>query len=217
MELPKERNPLGEERVGNLLKQFAVPSIIAMLVSSLYNIVDQFFIGQKIKELGNAATNISFPLSISCVAIALLFGIGGASAFNLAMGKGKKEEAVYYLGNAAVCMFGCGLLLCMITELFLEPMLRFFGSPENVLGYAMTYTRIVGFGFPFLIFATGGGHLIRADGAPKFTMFCNLAGAMINTVLDALFIFGFDWGMAGAAWATVIGQGVTMLTALERV
>ncbi len=99
MELPKERNPLGEERVGNLLKQFAVPSIIAMLVSSLYNIVDQFFIGQKIKELGNAATNISFPLSISCVAIALLFGIGGASAFNLAMGKGKKEEAVYYLGK----------------------------------------------------------------------------------------------------------------------
>ena len=213
MELPKERNPLGEERVGNLLKQFAVPSIIAMLVSSLYNIVDQFFIGQKIKELGNAATNISFPLSISCVAIALLFGIGGASAFNLAMGKGKKEEAVYYLGNAAVCMFGCGLLLCMITELFLEPMLRFFGSPENVLGYAMTYTRIVGFGFPFLIFATGGGHLIRADGAPKFTMFCNLAGAMINTVLDALFIFGFDWGMAGAAWATVIGQVVSLLMA----
>ena len=213
MELPKERNPLGEERVGNLLKQFAVPSIIAMLVSSLYNIVDQFFIGQKIKELGNAATNISFPLSISCVAIALLFGIGGASAFNLAMGKGKKEEAVYYLGNAAVCMFGCGLLLCMITELFLEPMLRFFGSPENVLGYAMTYTRIVGFGFPFLIFATGGGHLIRADGAPKFTMFCNLAGAMINTVLDALFIFGFDWGMAGAAWATVIGQVVSFLMA----
>ncbi len=211
MELPKERNPLGEESVGSLLKQFAVPSIIAMLVSSLYNIVDQLFIGQKLKELGNAATNISFPLSISCVAIALLFGIGGASAFNLAMGKGKKEEAVYYLGNAAVCMFGCGLLLCMITELFLEPMLRFFGSPENVLGYAVTYTRIVGFGFPFLIFATGGGHLIRADGAPKFTMLCNLAGAVVNTVLDALFIFGFDWGMAGAAWATVIGQVVSFV------
>ena len=211
MELPKERNPLGEEPVGSLLKQFAVPSIIAMLVSSLYNIVDQLFIGQKLKELGNAATNISFPLSISCVAIALLFGIGGASAFNLAMGKGKKEEAVYYLGNAAVCMFGCGLLLCMITELFLEPMLRFFGSPENVLVYAVTYTRIVGFGFPFLIFATGGGHLIRADGAPKFTMLCNLAGAVVNTVLDALFIFGFDWGMAGAAWATVIGQVVSFV------
>ncbi len=211
MELPNERNPLGEESVGSLLKQFAVPSIIAMLVSSLYNIVDQLFIGQKLKELGNAATNISFPLSISCVAIALLFGIGGASAFNLAMGKGKKEEAVYYLGNAAVCMFGCGLLLCMITELFLEPMLRFFGSPENVLGYAVTYTRIVGFGFPFLIFATGGGHLIRADGAPKFTMLCNLAGAVVNTVLDALFIFGFDWGMAGAAWATVIGQVVSFV------
>lgn len=213
MELQKEINPLGEERVGRLLKQFAVPSIIAMLVSSLYNIVDQFFIGQKIKELGNAATNISFPLSISCVAIALLFGIGGASAFNLAMGKGKKEEAVYYMGNAAVLMFGCGVILCLVTEVFLEPMLRFFGSPEDVLGYAMTYTRIVGFGFPFLIFATGGGHLIRADGAPKFTMLCNLTGAVINTVLDALFIFGFDWGMAGAAWATVIGQVVSFFMA----
>lgn len=213
MELQKEINPLGEERVGRLLKQFAVPSIIAMLVSSLYNIVDQFFIGQKIKELGNAATNISFPLSISCVAIALLFGIGGASAFNLAMGKGKKEEAVYYMGNAAVLMFGCGVILCLVTEVFLEPMIRFFGSPEDVLGYAMTYTRIVGFGFPFLIFATGGGHLIRADGAPKFTMLCNLTGAVINTVLDALFIFGFDWGMAGAAWATVIGQVVSFFMA----
>lgn len=215
MELQMQRNPLGEEKVGALLKKFAIPSIIAMLVASLYNIVDQFFIGQKVGELGNAATNISFPLSISCVAIALLFGIGGASAFNLAMGKGKKEEAVYYLGNAAVLLFVCGVVLCLITELFLEPMLRFFGSPDDVLGYAVTYTRIVGFGFPFLIFSTGGGHLIRADGSPKFTMVCNLTGAVINTILDAIFVFGFNWGMAGAAWATVIGQLVAFLMAVH--
>ena len=136
------RNPLGEERTGKLLSQFAVPSIIAMLVSSLYNIVDQFFIGRSVGELGNAATNISFPLSISCVAIALLFGIGGASAFNLAMGKGDRVKAVYYLGNAAVMMVLCGLVLGIVTELFLEPMLRFFGSPENVLGYAKEYTAM---------------------------------------------------------------------------
>lgn len=208
------KNPLGTEKISRLLSQFAIPSIIAMLVSSLYNIVDQFFIGQKIGELGNAATNIAFPLSISCVAIALLFGIGGASAFNLSMGQEKKDEAVYYMGNAAVMMFGCGLILTIVTELFLEPLLNFFGSPADVLDYAITYTRIVGLGFPFLIFATGGGHLIRADGSPGFTMICNLVGAVINTALDALFVFGLDWGMAGAAWATIIGQAVSFAMAV---
>lgn len=202
----ERKNPLGEEQTGKLLQQFAIPSIIAMLVSSLYNIIDQFFIGRSVGELGNAATNISFPLSISCVAIALLFGIGGASCFNISMGKGEKEKAVFYLGNASVMLFVCGLVLCVITEIFLEPMLRFFGSPEDVLGYAKTYTRIVAIGFPFLILTTGGGHLIRADGRPKITMLCNLIGAVINTILDAVFVFGFQWGMAGAAYATIIGQ-----------
>lgn len=200
---------MAQEDINKLLGQFAVPSIIAMLVSSLYNIVDQFFIGRSVGELGNAVTNISFPLSISCVAIALMFGIGGASAFNLSMGEGEKEKAVYYMGNAAVMLFACGLVLCLVTQVFMRPMLVFFGSPDNVLGYAEVYTRIVAFGFPFLIFATGGGHLIRADGSPKFTMLCNLTGAVINTILDAVFVFGFEWGMAGAAAATIIGQVVS--------
>jgi len=204
-----QQNPLGTHSVTQLLGQFAIPSIIAMLVSSLYNIVDQFFIGRSVGELGNAATNISFPLSISCVAIALLFGIGGASSFNISMGKGEREKAVFYLGNAIVMLFGCGLILCLITQLFLEPMLRFFGSPENVLDYAKTYTRIVSLGFPFLILTAGGGHLIRADGRPKITMLCNLIGAVLNTILDAIFVFLFHWGMAGAAAATVIGQMVS--------
>lgn len=202
-------NPLGTLPVNKLLRQFAVPSIIAMLVSSLYNIVDQFFIGRSVGELGNAATNIAFPLTISCVAIALLFGVGGASAFNLAMGKGEKEKAVYYIGNAAVMLFGCGIVLSIITQLFLNPMLRFFGSPVEVLSYASTYTRITSFGFPFLILATGGGHLIRADGNPRFTMISNLTGAIINTILDAWFVFGLNMGMAGAAIATIIGQMVS--------
>lgn len=200
------KNPLGEEKTTKLLRQFAVPSIISMLVGSLYNIVDQFFIGRSVGELGNAATNIAFPLSIACVATALLFGIGGASAFNIAMGRGKKEKAVYYLGNSAVMQFGCGVVLGIVTLLFLEPMLKFFGSPDNVLGYAMEYTRITALGFPFLILATGGGHLIRADGRPQIAMVCNLTGAIINTILDALFVFVFQWGMVGAALATVIGQ-----------
>lgn len=212
-------NPLGEEKISTLLRKFAVPSIIAMLVSSLYNIVDQFFIGQSIGELGNAATNISFPLSISCIAIALLFGIGGASAFNIALGKGQTvkeeaEKAPNFIGNSVTMLISCGTLLCLVTQIFLKRMLVFFGSPENVLPYATTYTRIIAFGFPFLILATGGCHLIRADGRPKFAMFCNLTGAMINTILDALFVFGFQWGMAGAAAATIIGQVVSGILAI---
>lgn len=204
-------NPLAHDKIGKLLSRFAIPSIVAMLVSSLYNIVDQFFIGRSVGELGNAATNISFPLSISCVAIALLFGIGGAAAFNISMGQAEykpeeKEKAAYYIGNSITLLFGCGVILLLVTQLFLTPMMRFFGSPEHVLEYAKIYTRIVSFGFPFVILSVGGGHLLRADGNPKLTMTCNVLGAVVNTILDAVFVFGFGWGMAGAAYATIIGQ-----------
>lgn len=206
MSVTERKNPLGVEPTEALLKKFAVPSIISMLVGSLYNIVDQFFIGQSVGPLGNAATNISFPLSLSCVAIALLFGIGGASAFNISMGAGEREKAVNYMGNAVVMLLGCGLALTLVATIFLEPMLRFFGSPDDVLEYAKTYTRITALGYPFLILTSGGGHLIRADGRPKISMICNLSGAILNTFLDALFVFGFHWGIAGAAAATIIGQ-----------
>ena len=202
----KKRNSLGTEPINQLLRKFAVPSIIAMLVSALYNIVDQFFIGRSIGELGNAATNITFPLTTSCIALALLLGIGAASAFNLTLGKGDKEKALYYIGNSAMLLFLSGLVLCIIVQLFLQPMLLFFGSPENVLGYAKNYTRVTAIGFPFLIFSTGGGHLIRADGSPKYSMLCNLSGAIINIILDPIFIFGLNMGMVGAGLATILGQ-----------
>ncbi len=202
-------NPLGTKKINKLLCSFAVPSIISMLVSSLYNIVDQVFIGQRVGELGNAATNIAFPLSISCVALALVFGIGGASAYNLSMGNGDKKQATDYMGNAAVMLALSGLILAIITEAFLRPLIIFFGSPANVLDYAIEYTRVTAIGFPFLIFSAGGGHLIRADGRPKISMICNLVGAVINTILDAIFVFKLDWGMTGAALATVIGQVIS--------
>ena len=144
-------NPLGYVPENKLLRQFAIPSIIAMLVSSLYNIVDQFFIGNAVGELGNAATNIAFPLNTSCVAIALLMGIGGASTFNLSMGRGDSKGAGKYIGNSATVMLVLGVVLSAVTLLFLAPLLRFFGSPEEVLPYAMEYTRITALGFPFLI------------------------------------------------------------------
>lgn len=202
-------NPLGVQPVNRLLSQFAIPSIISMLVGSLYNIVDQFFIGQRVGELGNAATNIAFPLSTSCLALALLIGIGGSSAFNLAMGSGHEKRAVNIMGNAVVLLAGSGLVLSIITLLFLKPLLLFFGSPKSVLPYAMEYTKITAFGFPFLLLSTGGGHLIRADGRPRITMLCNLVGAVLNIILDALFVFGLNLGMSGAALATIIGQIVS--------
>ena len=207
-------NPLGVQPVNRLLSQFAIPSIISMLVGSLYNIVDQFFIGQRVGELGNAATNFAFPLSTSCLALALLIGIGGSSAFNLAMGSGDDKKAVHLLGNAVVLLAGSGLFLSIITFLFLKPLLLFFGSPKAVLPFAIEYTKVTAFGFPFLLLGTGGGHLIRADGRPRMTMVCNLIGAVINTVLDALFVFGLNLGMTGAALATVIGQMVSGIMAI---
>jgi Na+-driven multidrug efflux pump len=122
------------------------------------------------------------------------------------MGQGKQNQAVEYMGNAAVMLFCCGMLLLLVTQLFLTPLLKFFGSPDDVLPYAKTYTQITSFGFPFLILTSGGGHLVRADGRPRISMVCNLSGAIINTFLDALFVFVFHWGIAGAALATIIGQ-----------
>lgn len=215
----KMTNPLGTEKISKLMRKFALPSIVAMLVGALYNIVDQLFIGQTVGTLGNAATNIAFPLSILCTSLALLFGIGGASSFNLSMGKGETEKAPYLVGNAISMLIGSGVLLLLITELFLTPLLTLFGSPLDVLPHAKTYVRITAIGFPFLIITTGGGHLIRADGSPKMTMFCNLSGAILNVGLDALFVLVFDWGMAGAAIATVIGQcfsGIIALAYLSR-
>lgn len=201
-----KNNPLGTVPVKKLLGQFAIPSIIAMLVGALYNIVDQFFIGNSVGDLGNAATNIAFPLSISCIAISLMFGIGGASAFNLTIGQGDKQKASYFIGNSVTMLFGLGILLTIITEIFLTSLLNFFGSPAKVFGYAQSYTRITAMGFPFLILATGGGHLVRADGSPRFTMISNMTGAVMNTILDAVFVFGWNMGMEGAAFATIIGQ-----------
>ncbi|MDO4617837.1 MAG: MATE family efflux transporter [Lachnospiraceae bacterium] len=199
-------NPLGTLPVRQLMKKFAMPSIVAMLVSAVYNIVDQLFIGQAVGTHGNAATNIAFPLAMLCTSIALMFGIGGASSFNLKLGAGEEEQAPYYVGNAIFGLVFCGTILALVVELFLQPLLIGFGSPSEVLPYATDYVRITAIGFPFLILTIGGGHLIRADGSPKMTMLCNLSGAVINVFLDALFVMAFGWGMAGAALATILGQ-----------
>ena len=199
-------NPLGSEPVSTLLRRFAVPSVIAMLVSALYNMVDQLFIGHSIGVLGNAATNVAFPLSMVCTSIGLLCGIGGAANFNLCMGRREPEHAKSYVGNAISMLAILGVILCVAVQLFLRPMMLLFGATPDVIDYACTYTRITSIGFPFLIVTIGGSNLIRADGSPKFSMLCNLVGAIVNTILDPLFIFVFHMGMAGAALAAITGQ-----------
>lgn len=199
-------NPLGSEPVSTLLRRFAVPSVIAMLVSALYNMVDQLFIGHSIGVLGNAATNVAFPLSMVCTSIGLLCGIVGAANFNLCMGRREPEHAKSYVGNAISMLAILGVILCVAVQLFLRPMMLLFGATPDVIDYACTYTRITSIGFPFLIVTIGGSNLIRADGSPKFSMLCNLVGAIVNTILDPLFIFVFHMGMAGAALATITGQ-----------
>lgn len=152
----KQGNILGTQPIGQLLLKFAVPSIIAMQVSALYNIVDQIFIGHSVGVLGNAATNIAFPLSTVCVALCLLFGVGGAANFNLCMGAGDKERARHFVGNAVALLLLSGILLSLFSFILLEPMMRFFGATPDVLGYALEYTGITLWGFPFLIIANGG-------------------------------------------------------------
>lgn len=211
MEKVLNNNSLEVEKISTLLRQYAIPSIVAMLVGALYNVVDQIFIGQGVGILGNAATNVAFPITTITLGVALLLGIGTASNFNLAMGRGDKESASKFLGNALILMSIFGLIIFAITIIFLEKLLILFGATQNVLPYAKTYLGITSLGLPFMIFITSGGHLIRADGSPKTSMYIILIGALVNTILDPIFIFIFNWGIAGAAWATVISQVISFL------
>ena len=207
----KATNPLATEDLNRLIAKFAIPAIISMLVTSLYNIVDQIFIGQGVGMLGNAATNIAFPISIICAATALLLGIGSASNFNLESGRGNHERAAGIAANGLSMLVICGVVIATITLLFLEPLLYVFGVTEEILPYALDYTGITAFGIPFLILTTGGNNLIRADRSPTYSMVCMLSGAILNTILDPIFIFVFQWGIKGAALATVISQIVSGL------
>lgn len=187
--------------------------ITATLVSSLYNIVDQVFIGQGVGCLGNAATNVSYPLSTICLAISLLLGIGSASRFSIYLGKKKPERAARLVGNGVVLMLGAGILYLAVGEIFLTPLLRVFGATGAVMPFAGAYSEIILLGMPFLILTNGIRNLIRADGSPRYSMLCMAAGATVNTILDPVFIFGLDWGVFGAALATILGQFLSFILA----
>ena len=207
-------NVLGYEKIPKLLKDFAVPSITAALVGSLYNIVDQIFIGQGVGYLGNAATNVSYPFSTICLAISLLIGIGSASRFSLYLGKKETKAAAKTAGNGVILMAVAGLAYLAIGEMLLPQLLKLFGATKDVFPFARQYAGVTLVGMPFLIVTNGMSNLIRADGSPGYSMTCMVAGAIANTILDPIFIFVFHWGIFGAALATILGQILSFVLAI---
>lgn len=204
-----EENILGKEKIGKLIKKFSIPCIISMLVNSLYNIVDQIFIGQGVGYLGNGATNVVFPLVMVGLAFSLMFGDGASAYLSLKLGEKKNKEAEVGIGNGILISAIVSILFCFITLIFLPLFLKLFGCTENLQSYAMTYGRIIAIGFPFSMIGTTLNSVIRADGSPKYSMISMIVGAVLNTILDPIFIFVFNKGVAGAAVATVISQIVT--------
>lgn len=204
-------NPLGYERIGKLLKTYAVPSIISLIINSLYNMVDQIFIGQGVGFLGNGATNIIAPISTIAIAIATLFGDGLAAFFSLNLGQDNAKKASQGVGTAMICAGAVSIIYAVFTIIFLEPLCLIFGATENILPYATGYGHIIAIGFPFAIVATVINSAIRTDGSPRYAMFAMMIGAILNTILDPVFIFVFHWGVEGAAAATIISQFIGLL------
>lgn len=209
--MENEENILGREKIGKLMRKFSIPCIISLLVNSLYNIVDQIFIGWGVGYLGNGATNVVFPLTMICLSFALMFGDGSSAFLSLKLGEKKKEEAAKGVGNGIFLSILISLTLCIATLIFLPQLLSVFGCTEALKDYALHYGYIIAIGFPFMMIGTTLNSIIRADGNPKYSMTSMVTGAILNTILDPIFIFVFKMGVEGAAIATVISQGVTFL------
>lgn len=205
---------LGKENINKLLISFAIPCVISMLINSVYNIVDQIFIGKGVGTLGNAATNVIFPLVIIFNAVAGLIGNGAAANLSLKLGEGKKEEGGKIVGNAVTVSIIFSLVLSVIAYFFLPKLVYMFGCTKNVYQYAVDYGKIIILGAPFMIIYSALSQLIRADGSPKYSMVLLVVGAILNIILDPIFIFTLNMGVKGGAIATVIGQIVSFVMAI---
>lgn len=205
---------LGKDNINKLLLSFALPCVISMLINSIYNIVDQIFIGKGVGTLGNAATNVIFPLVIIFNAVAGLIGNGAAANLSLKLGEGKKEEGGKIIGSSVTISFILALILSVLSYIFLPKLVYMFGCTNSVYKYAIDYGRIIILGAPFMIIYSSLSQLIRADGSPKYSMILLVIGAIINIILDPIFIFVFHLGVKGGAIATVIGQVVSFIMAI---
>lgn len=205
---------LGEEKVLKLLLKFSIPAIIGMLVNALYNVVDRMFIGNGVGSLGIAGITIAFPIMIFIMACGMLIGLGANSLISIRLGEDRKEEAELIMGNAMVLLIVISLGISVVGLIFIEPLLESFGASEAVLPYAKEYMQVILWGTVFQSIGFGMNNFIRAEGNPKVAMGTMLIGALLNTALDPLFIFVFDWGIRGAALATIISQGVSAVWVL---
>lgn len=200
---------LANAKVTHLIRKFALPAIMSSLVGSLYNIADQIFVGQKLGTVGNAATNVAFPLVLLMVTFSMMIGTGGSSKFSLYQGAGQQEDAGRTLGNSLIALAVSGVVLTIVTLIFLRPMMVLFGAKGETLELSMAYTGITAIGIPFYIIGTGSSMFVRADGSPKYAMASTMTGAVLNIILDPILIFLFDMGIRGAALATIAGQIVS--------
>jgi Na+-driven multidrug efflux pump len=206
---------LGKSNINRLMLRFSIPCILSLLISSLYNIVDQMFIGNsELSTLGNAATGVVFPVFIIAQAFAWCLGDGCAAYMNIYQGK-KDDQGVHLaLGGSITMAFLSGLLMIVVMYPIKVPMLTLFGATENTMAYAIEYFDIVLAMIPIYILCAMMNSIIRADGSPAWSMIAMLSGAVTNIILDPVFIFGLRMGMTGAALATVIGQGMTFIATL---
>ena len=213
-----ENRYLGEEPVENLMKKYAIPCIISLLVGALYNIVDQIFIANAsyLGSYGNAANTVVFPLTVIALAIAVMIGDGCCAFVSLSLGKQESDKAKKSVGNSIVLMIVSSIVLMALYLIFSDGILTMFGGTVNAetFRHSKEYFFYITLGIPFYMFGQAMNPVIRADGSPKFAMISTLAGAVINIILDPIFIFGFKWGMMGAAVATVMGQIVTAMLAV---
>ena len=186
-------NPLGIRPIPGLLFSFSIPAIISCLVNSVYNIVDQIFIGQGGGYLGNAATTIAFPMMTIMMAFGTLIGSGASAYAALRLGEGRKREALLTLNNLLTISIGIGILLTLVGLMFLKPLLILFGATDSTMQYAWDYTFIVLLGVPFNIISIALSNMARTDGNPRMSMYGILIGAVLNTILDPIYIFVLDW------------------------
>jgi putative MATE family efflux protein len=204
---------LKDQKISTLIWRFSLPAMVGMIINALYNIVDRIYIGNApaLGANGLAALTIAFPIMLIVLAVGVLFGIGGATLFSIRLGQNKVNDAKEALGTSFFLIIVVGLLISGIGILFLEDILIIFGASELILPYAKDYMGIIFYGTTFQMIALAMNNFIRADGRPKMAMMTMLIGAGINIILDPIFIFGFDMGIAGAAYATIIAQTVSAL------
>lgn len=203
--------------IGKLMLKFSLPAIASMVVNSIYNIVDQIFIGQGVGMLGNAATNLTFPLVTISMAIGTMIADGCVAYFSLKLGQKNYDEAARTMGNGIAISLLAGLFITLSMELLLTPVLHLCGGRSvaaETFQYATEYARITLIGIPFVCISMTVNSIIRAQGSPKYAMFSNMAGCVLNIILDAWFVLGLKWGVAGAAWATIIGQMLNFVLAV---